>query len=899
MISVQCDSCFATYKVKEQMLGKRVRCKSCGEYFTISDSAEDEELPAAAMPGKRKRPTRARKSNGRRSKEKKTPTLVYLVIGGGGLLAVSLVAVVAVLLSGPADTGSPDSLASSGAAPSGGESQLVTWSVPMGHDSDVVRLVRFIPNEDRLLSLADKGISTWSLSELPVNHSRHIRFEDVSYAGGNKYEGSLSSCGRVFARAESNGEKKGLTVRNTANGEEVLKVPEYQWPVSAAQIALSQDGNILAVHNNQTRDNGFLLLFDANSKQELARLPSQPGFEFAVSANGSLAATQFQNADTGAGSLTLWDIASSTALQQMQVPDGRRSIAWVAFAGNGTRLVAATAAKSNSSPSVSANIYVWDVTNGALLQSWENCLATRGAMQFAGEIRQAAFHISPDQQHLAFCTGNHSVHIWNINTITQVGALQYIGDRSAADWISTPHAIRVSPDGRTMAMVRNSKTLELWDIAAGAQLHRISAHNSPITSLAFSEDGGRVASGCFRGDVSVWDVSTGTDAAGSSLNTRVTAIEFSPDGQLLATLGSDGEVRLWDRHTGALLHREIFEDPKRAASIAFSNDGSTLAVGIGYMHILRQKNELQGEGSVELFDVTDAKGLARRQPPIEGFESTVRAVEFSPDGNQLVAASPGRLVLVDAKSGDIQTECDTPEFDVTTFLMQLDTLLVDNVTRGQQLTSIEYTPPPVATVEPYSWRLAVSFAPSGEQFAFADGYRQPTLWDTASGKVTDTIECSYRVWGVAYTPNGDAVAVWGPKKDARKTSLGTTYGVPEAFNLQTKAFEPLPIGRDAQSGLQWPWHNQVTFSPDGRFVSLTSHAARIYNLSVAEDKRHIIVGPDLGFTTDLVDGEYYGVAAFSPDSSFIALGGNGRLFVTNVLANTKNDLRSLLSANRQ
>jgi WD40 repeat protein len=77
------------------------------------------------------------------------------------------------------------------------------------------------------------------------------------------------------------------------------------------------------------------------------------------------------------------------------------------------------------------------------------------------------------------------------------------------------------------------------------------AQGAPVTAVAFSPDGERVAIGSAAGEVRVYNVSDGTrlsTVTGDAIG--VFALAFHPDGKQLAAAGFEGEVRLFDAESG-------------------------------------------------------------------------------------------------------------------------------------------------------------------------------------------------------------------------------------------------------------------------------------------------------------------------------------------------------------
>jgi WD40 repeat protein len=75
---------------------------------------------------------------------------------------------------------------------------------------------------------------------------------------------------------------------------------------------------------------------------------------------------------------------------------------------------------------------------------------------------------------------------------------------------------------------------------------RLAGHESQVNRVAFSPDGGTLASGAGDGKVKLWDVRTGQEKAtlGGSRSTIV-SVAFRPDGKALAFASLSGEITLY------------------------------------------------------------------------------------------------------------------------------------------------------------------------------------------------------------------------------------------------------------------------------------------------------------------------------------------------------------------
>jgi WD40 repeat protein len=88
----------------------------------------------------------------------------------------------------------------------------------------------------------------------------------------------------------------------------------------------------------------------------------------------------------------------------------------------------------------------------------------------------------------------------------------------------------------------------VFDLVMNGERFTIGGHSTPISALALSSDGRRLASGDEEGILKLWDVTTGQELMGieDAHPGTVRAIVFHPGGHQMATVGDgDGRVRIW------------------------------------------------------------------------------------------------------------------------------------------------------------------------------------------------------------------------------------------------------------------------------------------------------------------------------------------------------------------
>ena len=333
-----------------------------------------------------------------------------------------------------------------------------------------------------------------------------------------------------------------------------------------------------------------------------------------------------------------------------------------------------------------------------------------------------------------------------------------------------------SPDGKYL-LTDAPGIVKIWDTETGLVLHQRTDYMTRVNDLAWSPDGGLLATangqdfpGVWDFRVRLWDMQTKNifsvceDASGP-----IWSVDWNPDGTQLVTTGggfyfSDDKLRIWNAAT-CMLEDSAELGTRLGFVSAWSSDGQYIAAQVGGAIEVWEANELSEEprmlpigltenivwnpvhpwlvvgvlGTIEIYDMSDAKVFVYGEPfphadPIHSFPGNlelVRTAAWNNDGTLLAVGGGEFLVNTTEKTPNYTIEI----WDTTTSTLQyILTGHEDGVT-------------------------SLALDPTGHYLASASADHTVRVWDTTTGQQLAVLEGHTDIVSVvAWSPDGTHLA---------------------------------------------------------------------------------------------------------------------------------------------
>jgi WD40 repeat protein len=322
----------------------------------------------------------------------------------------------------------------------------------------------------------------------------------------------------------------------------------FKAPPQASLVGFSPDGALLLFEPSSSA---------SNVNWELATVSlatGGPANVFQGKPGEGYFGTRFYIAGDADGTLRLRDLAS---WREVRALGGQPPLSAVAFSSAGSRLVMARRGE----------ISVLDAETG---QRVGECPAA------AGKVGAIAF--SQDGRRLAYGGEDKTLTVCDLEQRTVMRSFTGHGNSVAT--------VAFSAEGRRVISGDGSGGVNVWDVATGQNLRSFADSNQRgSNAVAFSSNGLRVLSGTDDNRVHIWNLATGREEKTlRMLIGPVTAMALSPDGRRVAAGGySQLLVKQWDIETGRELRK--FETGVAGRFIAvtdvkFSTSGDHLLAAI-------------------------------------------------------------------------------------------------------------------------------------------------------------------------------------------------------------------------------------------------------------------------------------------------------------------------------
>ena len=229
-------------------------------------------------------------------------------------------------------------------------------------------------------------------------------------------------------------------------------------------------------------------------------------------------------------------------------------------------------------------------------------------------VQSLAF--SPSGEFLISSSDDGRVLRWDLKH-----AKQPIEPTLLRHYASPVSAVAISPDGKRVAIGTWDGVLEICQVNDGSQVRELEGHSETVTSIDFHPTNKYLASGGADDRLILWDVSSGEEILTFHQGNEydVMTVDFHPRGTNLVTGDGENQIKIWDADTGS----ESETLPGHTATVssaAYSPNGRMIISG-------------DWDNSLLLWDATTGKCLNR----LPGHTGDITAVLFA--SNEFIISS--------------------------------------------------------------------------------------------------------------------------------------------------------------------------------------------------------------------------------------------------------------------
>ncbi|KAL7797220.1 quinon protein alcohol dehydrogenase-like superfamily [Trichoderma ceciliae] len=462
----------------------------------------------------------------------------------------------------------------------------------------------------------------------------------------------------------------------------------------------------------------------------------------------------------------IWDAITGNHTQTLKGHNAK--VFSVVFSGDSVRL---------ASGSEDGIVKIWNANTGACLLTVEG-----------HTLRVIALAFSVDNLQLASASENGTTQIWDACTGNAIQAFKH-GDKQTQSGElvhginhgNEPCSVAFSASRQLCAARTSDDTIKVYSMDTGAMLYTLEGSGFGNNSIAFSQDGRRLATVETERTIKIWDLAischlnphadsqTGSHHLNIPLDISLStpkpirdflhSVIFSREGRRFAS-ASHNHIRIWEIDSGNY-------------TLKIGNDGLQLASTLK-------------DGSIKIWNMTTGRCIQK----IDGHGSSSESLVFSKDGLRLATVFNHQIWIWDIKSGNriftIEPESNYDTNHVITF--STDGLKLASAAYHKPIRILDVTTGDCTKTLKYHGCSVSSAAFSGDGSRLASAFQDKTIkiWDINSGDCLQTVNIGRSIHQLAFDTTGNYL----------HTSMGVLdLHLASTIDLQQTESTPLPFIR--------------------------------------------------------------------------------------------------------
>jgi eukaryotic-like serine/threonine-protein kinase len=430
-------------------------------------------------------------------------------------------------------------------------------------------------------------------------------------------------------------------------------------------------------------------------------------------------------------------------------------------------------------------VHFYDIRNKRILKTYQMQEPTKGARRFS---------VSPDGNTLITYSLDTPAIVLETDKFHEITRI--------TGHIRGIRHCKFSLDGKYVVTVGNEPTIKVWETSSWDKVSTLRGLNFPAASIDISPDSMQIASGCYDGDVKLWNsftklrensVLTYPD---DMLKGNARIVDYSNHGDYFIICRSNMEFSVYAKASlEEIFHGKLATES--ADKVAISPDGSIIATA--------------KDRSISLYAIPSL----REKLHIQNTDSATHLLRFSPDG-RLLAIFGGMfgkgsyIQIWDIENEKRIASFEYGKYNTLSMVFSSDckrlatthfgAVCVWDIPSNEKACTFEY---PEIMVD-------VAFSPCGEFLACVGS--QMHLWDIENQKVIERFRGAFMMTrSTTFSPDGNRIA------------CGTADGYIKIWDLKT--FQTLAQFKAYSDTVCW-----LQFLPDGeRLLSVGNEGVTVFH----------------------------------------------------------------------